>query len=332
MPTNNREQHPLVSFIIAVYDLPIELLRACIESILALSLQTGEREVIVVDDGSEDSPATALEAYGVTYIRQEHGGLSAARNTGIRVAQGEYIQFVDADDLLLKIPYDACLHQARLGSADMILFRLTEQQDWVTTDISASCVATPIFTSPMTGAEYMLHHNLQGSACGYLFRRALLGNLRFTDGIYHEDEEFTPQLILRAERVTATETGAYFYRLRPQSIITDRHTRNTLKRLNDTKGIICRLNRIAEGLPNEKRPALQRRIAQLTMDYLYNIIQQTGSRRYLNRRISELTRQGLFPLPDRDYTRKYQWFRRMTGNRIGIFLLTTLIPLLPKER
>ena len=64
------------------------------------------------------------------------------------------------------------------------------------------------------------------------------------------------------------------------------------------------------------------------MDYLYNVILQTGSRHYLERKMEELRRLGLFPLPDRDYTTKYVWFRRMTNSPMGISLLMRLIPII----
>jgi hypothetical protein len=178
----------------------------------------------------------------------------------------------------------------------------------------------------------MRHNNIKGTACGFLFRRSILGDLRFTLGIYHEDEEFTPQLILRAETICVTDAKAYLYRERPNSIITDQHIRKVIKRLNDQKGVICRLNTLADRLPTNDRIALQRRVAQLTMDYLYNIILQTKSRHYLDRKINELREVGLFPLPDKAYTTKYTWFRRLTNTSKGLSLLMRIIPLTKKER
>ena len=62
-------------------------------------------------------------------------------------------------------------------------------------------------------------------------------------------------------------------------------------------------------MPYKDRQALQRRVAQLTMDYLYNIIRLTRSRHYLKRKIQELRRLGLYPLPAKAYTAKYTLFR-----------------------
>ena len=63
---------PLISFILTYYNLPLDMLCTCIDSILALSLQGDERQIIVVDDGSDESPVNALMGYGddITYIRK----------------------------------------------------------------------------------------------------------------------------------------------------------------------------------------------------------------------------------------------------------------------
>ncbi|MCR4584061.1 MAG: glycosyltransferase [Prevotella sp.] len=325
-------EKPLVSFILSYYNLPVKMLCNCIDSILALSLRPFEREIIIVDDGSEKSPMNELMKYGsdIVYMRQGNQGLSAARNAGIRMASGQYLQFVDADDELLAAPYEHCLDLVRFGKPEMVVF------DFVRSEKESTQQHVTISEyqdmEAQSGSDYMRHHNIRGTACGYLFSRTILGDLRFTPGIYHEDEEFTPLLLLRAETVCVTNAQAYLYNRNPNSIITDSHIRKRLKRLNDAKEVIVRLNTIADRLPANDKQALQRRTAQLTMDYLYLTIRQTQSRHYLERKIEELRQQGLFPLPDRDYTVKYKWFRRLINSEKGITILMRVIPLLNKER
>ena len=264
-------EKPLVSFILTYYDLPVEMLCECIDSILVLPLQPDEREIIIVDDGSETSVLDSLMKYGqdIIYVRQANQGLSGARNTGIQMARGMYLQFVDGDDLLASAPYGHCLDLIREGNPEMVVFDFTK---------SATKDKQWQDAPPQSGSHYMHHHNIRGTACCYLFKRSILGDLRFTPGIYHEDEEFTPQLLLRAENIRVTNAEAYQYRERRNSIMTDTHIRKRIKRLNDQKDVICRLNTLADRLPTNDRTALQRRVAQLTMDYLYNIILQTNSR------------------------------------------------------
>jgi hypothetical protein len=325
--TDNTQQ-PLVSFIVTCYNLPIEMLCGCIDSILKLNLQPIEREIIVIDDGSDQSPMNDLLKYGddIIYVRQKNGGLSAARNKGIEVATGNYLQFVDGDDQLIPSGYDYCLDIIRQHpDAEMVLFDFDENScpDQTTTADS------PI---PTSGTDYMRHHNIHGTAWGYLFRRTTLSDLRFTSGIYHEDEEFTPQLLIRAETVYPTMAKAYCYNRRPDSIITSQDEAHIEKRFNDMLQVIRHLHQMADRLPNNDQLAMERRVAQLTMDYIHNVIRQTRSLTITQQRIETLRAEGLFPLPDRNYTKKYQWFRRMTNSRLGLGVLVRLLPLMKKER
>ena len=318
-------EKPLISFVIAYYDLPLRLLRQCLDSILALSLQPSEREIIVVDDGSEQSPMNELMAYGdaIHYIRQAHQGLSVARNTGLQMASGTYLQFVDSDDLLLKKAYEHCIDLARKHQTEMVVFQLTRQNDSKDTYKDSEA---------QSGSNYMRHQNIRGSACGYLFARSILGDLRFTPGIRHEDEEFTPQLFFKANSIYPTYLTAYFYRSHAASAIHQSHPQKITKRLDDTEKVIFHLQHICETLPIHQQSAFKRRIAQLTMDYLYEMMILKEDKDDIRSRIDSLVKKELFPLPNRHYTSTYTLFRWMTNTSIGRRLLIDLLPLTTKKR
>ena len=320
------DQQPLVTFIITYYNQPIPMLCKCIDSILALSLRDFEREIIITDDGSEVSPMNGLMQFedNIIYMRQKNQGLSMARNIGISMAHGKYLQFVDADDYLIQAPYEHCLDNIRYHQdIDMVVFDFTN---------SAINQSTFDDLPILSGTEYMRTKNIHGTACGYLFKRTTLSELRFTPGIWHEDEEFTPQLLIRAERICVTNAKAYFYNKHPGTITTHSDEESKQKRFNDLIGVIERLCYLADRVPQNDRLALQRRIAQLTMAYIYQVIIQQRSQKALNACIDDLTNKGLFPLPDRDYSQKYKWFRKMTNTRLGRTILLNTLPLLKKER
>ena len=98
-------------------------------------------------------------------------------------------------------------------------------------------------------------------------------------------------------------------------------SRWTLKRLNDTVEVIQVLRDRADILPYKDRLAMQRRIDQLTADYLYNVITTTHNRHYLERCVERLEKKGLFPLPIHDYSQKYKYFCRMVNSKVGRRLL-----------
>ena len=328
MTVTDNTRQPIVSFIVTCYNLPTDMLCECIDSILKLNLLSEEREIIVVDDGSETSPINDLLRYGddIIYVRQKNSGVSVARNTAMDMAKGQYIQIVDGDDCLLTAPYEYCLDIVRKNSdADVVMFDFTHQ--------NTQGDSPRVSFRKKNGAELMRSENIRGAACCCLFRLAVRGQLSFTPGIaYGEDEEFTPQLLIRAETVYVTDAKAYFYRERATSAVHQTDEASIQKRLSDTKAVILRLSRLADTSPQSDKIALQRRVAQLSMDYIYNTILLTRSEEQLNETLENLRKDGLFPLPDHPYSTKYTWFRRLSNSGIGRKILLTTLPLMKKER
>lgn len=316
---------PKISFIIPYYNVPVALLQECVESILALPLKKAEREIIVVDDGSAESPAEMLKTLGddIIYIWQENEGASAARNAGMERATGEYMQFVDSDDTLLTNSYVALLNVLDADKPDMIVFDYTG-------DANSHARATE--SRYDSGADYMLHNNLHASPCSLIFKREIAGGIRFRKGLLNEDEEFTPLIILASGRLCASSRKAYYYRRREGSLTTINDNKRLLRRLDDMEDVIMRLNSMKATLSQSKAAALQRRVAQLTMDYLFNCIVFTRSSKELSERVSRLRRLGLYPLPLRPYTRKYLWFSRVANTRFGLKLMLVVLSIIKHQR
>lgn len=314
---------PIVSFIITYYSEPLPLLAECLRSVLqvrSLMMQRGmakqDFEIVVVDDGSQLSPLGMLKQMDedVCYIRQTNAGLSAARNAGLAAAHGEYVQFVDADDALLPHAYCSLCPQSR-EEADIILFRFTSEDGrWhedradAFTDKNTPPARPAGCRRAMSGTQYMLHHNVRASACCYLFRRSLLGRLRFADGMLHEDELFTPLLLLRMHSVRDYTWPAYYYRQRPHTITHTDTACHIARRLNDTETILHRLRDEAGSMQGDDRRALMRRVEQLTTDYIYIMWKVEADRQERVRRMRQLTADGLLPLPLRSYTLRHWAF------------------------
>lgn len=315
---------PIISFIITYYNLPLTMLKECVESILDISLSMEEKEIILIDDGSSQNAISYLKEYAdsIIYIRQDNAGLSEARNRGLSIAKGEYIQFIDGDDKLITNDYNQCIELLKLHHPDMILFKLTNKEQTI--------LRKDYFKT--NGTWYMCNNNIQATACGYIFKKSIVGNTLFTKGIYHEDEEFTPQILLNANSIICTKNQAYYYRERSCSITTRKDNATVFKRINDLKGIINRLYCLSETLCGDKQKALNRRVHQLTMDYIYKIVVEVKQLQFLNKEISDLTQIGLFPLPKHNYTKKYNLFRLTSKYQFGRYAMLIILPLLKKER
>lgn len=302
------------------------MLRESISSILALSLSESEREIILVDDGSKQSPLNDLNEFksDIIYIYKKNGGASTARNTGLKMARGKYIQFIDGDDKLFACPYEHCMDIMRFNDVDIVTF-----------DFSKDLSHNTIFNDnvAVTGIEYLKKNNISGAVWGMLFKNQVRGDLQFTPGIVCvEDEEFTPQLILRAETIIHTDAQAYYYRQNPASTTSRRDVESLIKRLDDNEWIIFSLRDKAQTMPPAENEAMSRRVAQLSMDYIYNIIILTKSKEELSRRIKRLKAKGLFPLPNKHYSTKYIWFCRLSKSKVGLNILADLLSLFRIER
>ena len=319
---DNKHTTPIVTFVVTCHNHTATMIEETIGNILELSLSNVERQIVVVDDGSDMCPMNELMplADNIIYIRMPYGGTGAARNTGIALATGQYLQFVDAGDTLVKAAYEHCLDIVRYKSPDMVMFNHTAKS-------KESVTVATTDDRPLSGAEFMRNNSMRGMACGYVFRRDILHNLRFPSDIVHEDEEFTPQLVLRCESLFRVQVDAYCRNNHTTMTVADKDNRWKLKRLDDTETVIKRLQRRADTLPYEERQAMQRRVAQLTMDYLHDVIVVTRSKHHLNERIESLEREGLFPLPEKAYTKRYLMFSRLVKSSVGRNILLLTLPL-----
>mgnify|MGYP002854668285 CR=1 FL=1 len=208
---------PLISLIVPVYN-GERFLRACVESVLAQTCSAWE--LVLVDDGSSDGTAALADGFAAADARirvfhRENGGVSAARNTGLDAVRGEFVAFLDADDVLPETSLETRL--ALIEDADMALSRYGEfsEADGVLFEMPE------VRTSSWTRREAVL-----GSACsgelhyqGFLFNRLFRARiiaahgLRFDEGIaYNEDRLFCTAYALFCERVALGNDLVYWYR------------------------------------------------------------------------------------------------------------------------
>lgn len=230
------------SIIVPVYKVE-DYLERCVQSLM--NQTCNEVEIILVDDGSPDRCPAMCDEYAKTDVRikvihKENGGLSDARNRGIEAATGEYIIFVDADDY---ISLDACekLMQYTRMNCDVII------ADAVVEGAKLDLSHVPNSNQVMSGLAYLKaaysHKKAPMAAWLNIYRRDYLINneIRFKCGILHEDEEFTPRALLRAETIVVTGVKFYHYIIREDSITTKKDKR---KNLADFYSTCCELEQI----------------------------------------------------------------------------------------
>lgn len=213
-----------ISVIIPVYNVE-RYLRDCLDSVLNQAF--ADWEAICVNDGSTDGSAAILEAYSAKdnrfrIITQPNGGLSAARNAGMKEAKGDYIFFLDSDDWLES---DALETLARnLDGEDMLCFSGRRYFEETGSCHAADQLQEKAYSSGMAyyNENALLHRDF-AFVCVVLRlyrRRFLLDNdLYFKEGIYHEDNLFTPIVCCFAQKVKVLNACLYDYRVRSNSIM-----------------------------------------------------------------------------------------------------------------
>ena len=209
---------PLISVIVPVYNVE-PYLRKCVDSILNQTYRN--LEVILVDDGSPDGCPAICDEYAemdhrVRVIHKENGGLSDARNAGMAVMNGDYLSFVDSDDLL---PVNAIetLHRIAVEeNADLVIGGHNRFEDTPLTNTD-----TELFVKRWTPVEAMADMLRNGCASwARLYRRELHQSILFPVGEINEDEAIVLPLLERCKTVAVTNEVVYYYRCRPESITT----------------------------------------------------------------------------------------------------------------
>lgn len=217
---------PKLSVIVPVYNAE-RFLHECIESILNQSYR--DFELILVDDGSADGSGKICDEYArenerITVIHQANEGQSSARNRGLNVACGEYIGFVDSDDIIEPDMYEKLMDAILKSNAEMSVCALKyvdETGNFLSTNIDRSCGER----YEVVSSHDVLCHHFDGEYENSLFvcpttkvyLRQLLGDTPFRVGVISEDDLLANTLWLKEYKVAIIHEALYCYRMNPAS-------------------------------------------------------------------------------------------------------------------
>ena len=207
-----------LSVIVPVYKAE-KTLRKCVDSLLAQTL--GDLEIILVNDGSPDGCQAILDDYAARFpdtVRTktvENGGQGRARNFGIDMARGDWLGFVDSDDWVLPEMYEKLIAAAEKEGADVAVCDTLEcYEDGGTRLLRAWREGSALAAA--------------GSSCDKVFRRSLIGDLRFPEGLWYEDFAFSALALSRTERLARVPETLYCYRIGHPSTMHNDNARKNL--------------------------------------------------------------------------------------------------------
>ena len=305
-----------VSVIIPAYNTEAYMAN-CLKSLLEQTLT--EIEVIVVDDGSTDDTLQVLREYEERYpavlrvFHKENGGQASARNLGLKHAQGEYLAFVDSDDWVAPEMYEMMYEKAKKENADVVICNMVEH------------FPDKEICYDLTDVPNKLGY--AGSSCNKLFRRTFAEDVKFPEGLWYEDFEYSAIQLMKAEHVAVLKEGLYHYNCRDGSTM-----RNTNTQKN--KDILTVLNHISayaeeHGWAEKYEKELEFLYVEHILFASINRIQAQRSRQK-NEVISFLRKEVVGRYPDfhkSEYFQKYGIKKRVVIylNSIGLSSVVKMI-------
>ena len=211
------EKTARVSVIVPVYNVE-KYVERCIRSLLRQSYPN--YEIILIDDCSPDRSGSICDEFNETESlikvihHKERGGLSAARNSGIKAASGEYITFVDSDDFVTEDFLSRLVELAVLHDCGIVQCGYEKgSEEWFSDKPVKTNVAV------LGSAEALLGYRLKSQACCKLYKAKLFDGIMFPPGVIHEDEFVTYKLVYKCGRIAITGEPLYYYYQHKSSIM-----------------------------------------------------------------------------------------------------------------
>lgn len=213
-----------LSIIIPVYKVE-KYIRKCLDSIFSQNVPLSDYEVIIVNDGTPDKSMAIVNEFKEQYpniiiINQENQGLSSARNVGIDVSRGDYIWFVDSDDWLEPDSLTRLFNFIKEDLSDLYVLKLRHYGE------SGLCMKgysdSLAKVEHVKGTDFIVRRYPIAPMQQYVIKSTVIKSkgLKFYPGIYHEDHEFAPRLLLNCGEVIIFPEYLYGYLRRDDGSIT----------------------------------------------------------------------------------------------------------------
>ena len=213
---------PLISVIIPVYKVE-EILHRCVDSVISQTYQN--LEIILVDDASPDNCPAICDAYAekdkrVKVIHKANAGVGEARNTGVDVATGEYLFFLDSDDFITPNAIGVLYNRICQDGSDMAIGRFTMYyEDGSTDDHPTEWMKDALFTGQELIAQMSQDLQYAPAPWGKLYKRELFREIRYPQKKCGEDLWVWPMLVNLCDRISVVDEIICYYYQRAGSIM-----------------------------------------------------------------------------------------------------------------
>lgn len=234
----------IISVIIPVYN-QIRYLENCINSLLVQL--TDDIEILLIDDGSNDGSEEICDkaqrkSSNIKTIHKTNGGLSSARNEGIKNAKGEYLVFLDSDDELTENAIKILKNNIKIYSPDIIVYGYSYKRSDKYT-LSGTGRVTEI--SQKDSIELLVTNNIGNQICFKAYNRKLFDSIEFPIGRNYEDIATFYKLLLKSKKNIIIDSSLYIYNLMNECSITQTFSEKNLRDMYDA------INEFEKGLHEE---------------------------------------------------------------------------------
>lgn len=211
---------PIISIIVPVYNVE-KYLCQCVQSILDQTFQN--IEIILVNDGSTDMSASICNEFKekdhrIVVINKENGGLSDARNVGIKVAKGRYIAFVDSDDFVHKEMLNKLYQRITIDGSDMAVCGYIQYYNNVKRSEQYIYGRDEVISPARFFDSILSNEKIGNYAWNKLYKKELFAEITFPKGKAFEDINTTYKLVLLSDKISIINEALYYYRQRCNSI------------------------------------------------------------------------------------------------------------------
>ena len=207
-----------ISVIVPIYKVE-KYIRRCIDSIINQTYK--DLEIILVDDGSPDNCPKIIEEYAkldsrIKVIHKENGGLSSARNAGMKIATGDYLAFVDSDDTIdikmYEVLYDVLKrNNADISVCDILRIHENDKGEVIYPEVQQNPVRETEFERAEMIKQMLVNGNIGNFACTKLFKKELFGGITFPDGKVYEDVATIYKVVHKANKIVYVNKVLYYY-------------------------------------------------------------------------------------------------------------------------
>ena len=264
----------MLSIIVPVFNVE-KYLERCVQSLI--NQEYKDIEIILVDDGSEDSSGKLCDAYAEKYefikvIHQLNGGLGAARNTGVKAAEGEYIAFVDSDDWVKPDMFSKLIQEAQLHpDVDMVKCGCceTDGKGYEKEDLFSGSARQQVVEEDNL-CKYFEQGFLWVIAWNTIYRHELAKKVEFPVGLYHEDNYASFFYLYNSHSCIIVNEPLYCYWQNTAGITRDPEKQG--KRLRDMVEVHERLLEYAAGQPKLRNSIIYKKLEYMWAVYYYRLI------------------------------------------------------------